>query len=389
MTDHLYHTAPNNQDDPKSTRQPKPDTIRWRFLAMQLTALLMVTFFFALFDLDRKIAAQLFNAKEGFHLRHYPLWVWLYHYGTLPGAVLTLMALVGWGISFWNNRLYAWRRPLLLVVLTAVIGSGLLVNGILKQYWGRPRPNQTVEFGGYWQYRGIFPPGLPGKGSSFPCGHCAMGFVFIALWGCRRLNKPIAVGGVVTGIALGGLLSAARVIQGAHFVSDTLWSLGLMTLTATVFDDLLIRRPERKRDPGIRIQKSWVLVITAAAVVLLLMGYMTRRPYYESDRYPLALDGNLTQIDIRFNEDPVRLNILYGNQDQGWLQVDTRGLGWINADTRLEMASLRNTQTLQFNLHMTVRSYFDELDHTLTLTLPRAFKNQIEVRLNGTHRLAR
>jgi hypothetical protein len=154
-------------------------------------------------------------------------------------------------------------------------------------------------------------------------------------------------------------------------------------------DDLLIRRPERKRDLGILTQKSWVLAITAVAVVLILMGYMTRRPYYESDRYPLALDGNPTQIDIRFNENPVRLKISYSHQNQGWLQVDTRGLGWINADTRLEMTSLRNTQTLQFNLHMTVRSYFDELDHSLTLTLPRAFKNKIEVSLNGVPRLAR
>src|SRR6478672_12010674 len=45
-------------------------------------------------------------------------------------------------------------------VPTLVLGPGLLVNGVLKEHWARPRPGAVVEFGGtlpfmpWWDPRG-------------------------------------------------------------------------------------------------------------------------------------------------------------------------------------------------------------------------------------------
>ncbi|HBH49073.1 MAG TPA: PAP2 family protein, partial [Bacteroidales bacterium] len=40
------------------------------------------------------------------------------------------------------------RRWALMMILTIVLGPGLLVNATFKDNWGRPRPNEIVEFGG-------------------------------------------------------------------------------------------------------------------------------------------------------------------------------------------------------------------------------------------------
>lgn len=383
MTENSDNPLPTDSSASHPSKQDPAAAPDWRILAWQLAALLSLTLLFYLFDLDRKISGYFFNPEEGFYLRNKPLWQWLYHYGTLPGVVLTISALLVWGGSFWVKRLNPWRRPCLLVVLTAVIAAGLLVNAVLKQYWGRPRPNQTTEYGGYWNYQHVFPPGPPGKGSSFPCGHCAMGFVFVSMWGFRRQSKALAIGGVITGITLGVALSATRVIQGAHFVSDTIWSLGLVMMTVTALYNGLVHRPAGR--PRSRTQKRKVptLVLTAIALFVIVTGFLTRRPYYDSNRYRLDLTPAVQKIDLMFNATPVRLNIAYVDTPDGWLQVDTRGLGWINADTRLGHQARLTNSHLTLTLAMTMRSYFDELDHTLTLTIPRALKGAVDVSLNG------
>lgn len=384
MVGNSYHNVPNKQSLSRFLKEPQSNLIRWRFLALQLAVLLLLSLLFVLFDLDRKIAGYLFRPKIGFYLRHQPLWVWMYQYGTMPGAVLALVTLVVWAASFWVERLKAWRRPCLLVVLTIVISAGLLVNAVFKHYWGRPRPNQTIEFGGYWEYRNIFPPGQSGKGRSFPCGHCAMGFVFLSMWGFRRQSKSLAVGGALTGVVLGGLLSATRVVQGGHFVSDTLWSLGIVTMTTTVLYDLIMRRSPK---PGGVVQspkrKLVILTVTLMSLVLMTLGYLTRRPYFDTNLYRFDLNAAIHRIDIHFNADPVRLKVIYTDGGKGRVQVDTKGLGWISADTALAYGTRLKDSTLQMKIDVTVRSYFDELDHTVIVMLPNSTKGKMAISLNG------
>ncbi|PWB64999.1 MAG: PAP2 family protein, partial [Deltaproteobacteria bacterium] len=38
------------------------------------------------------------------------------------------------------------------LLLCVIIGPGLIINGILKDHWGRPRPRQIVEFAGRMEY---------------------------------------------------------------------------------------------------------------------------------------------------------------------------------------------------------------------------------------------
>src|SRR5947209_14357959 len=62
-------------------------------------------------------------------------------------------------LAYVSARLYARKRlvptgrNLAFLALTLALGPGLLVNGIIKEHSHRPRPFQTQEFGGPWQFR--------------------------------------------------------------------------------------------------------------------------------------------------------------------------------------------------------------------------------------------
>ncbi len=358
----------------------------WYLAALQMAALLLVTVLLELFDVDRRLAAHFYRAGRGWYLAKAPVWVWLYAYGTIPGLILTLGALAGWSAGFFVPYLKSWRKPCLLVVLTAMIAAGLLVNAVLKQYWGRPRPSQTTEFGGKWDYRPIFPPGPPGKGASFPCGHCTMGFVFLAMAGFRRQSKTLAVSGVATGMALGVILSVGRMVQGAHFLSDTIWSLGIVAITITILYVYLAPFSGEDRQvsgPAVsRSRRFWISTAALAGALIIAAGFFTRRPYHNTKDYPLVLEPAVEVVDIRINANPEHVAVRYDDRQAGRLQVDVHGFGWMNFDYHLGFDTHTEGRTLYAIVDVKARSYFAELDHALTLTLPRNTDHRLAVRVN-------
>lgn len=117
------------------------------------------------------------------------------------------------------------------------LGPGLLVNGILKQHWHRPRPRAVVEFGGDMTFTPAWTMAGDCLGNcSFVSGETAGAITLaLVLWliAARR-----AAGGLR--LALGALLGLAalaagglRVAGGGHFLSDVVfaWLLcGALTL---------------------------------------------------------------------------------------------------------------------------------------------------------------
>lgn len=355
----------------------------WMLLGLQIAFLMAVSIAIAVLDLDRTIAGRFFSADNGWFLARKPLWAWLHHYGTIPGLVMTLAALIGWGSGHFVPALASLRRPCMVVALTSIIAAGLLVNAVFKPYWGRPRPDQTIEFGGQWHYRHILPPGMPGKGTSFPCGHCTMGFVFLSMAAFHRRNKLLAYGGIGAGIVLGTLLSAARVVQGAHFLSDTLWSFGFITITATLLCMLPSRRwvePRLAHQRGGLLGRRWWMLLMAIAILgLVATGFLTRRPFYKRKDYGFDLTKEIKQIEITINADPERVNLRHAAVSSPRLCVEVHGYGWVKFNFHMRFEAIARVDTLRLILHSDPRSYFAELDHALTLILPLHFKDRITV----------
>ena len=179
------------------------------------------------------------------YLKHAIPWGWLYRYGELPAYVMAIGAAL---VLLGSLRRIAWRqyrRHCLLLVLAVALGPGVLVNGLLKPLWGRPRPRHIEQFAGPQLYRPWWRPGGPGAGESFPAGHAAMGYTLIAgailVPGHRHIwRRRLLLGGV---LGYGTLMGMARVVQGGHFASDVVWSGFLMCLTVGVLHKALSVRP--------------------------------------------------------------------------------------------------------------------------------------------------
>jgi lipid A 4'-phosphatase len=119
-------------------------------------------------------------------------------------------------------------RSVVFLALTLVLGPGLLVNGVLKEHWARPRPGAVVEFGGALPFMPWWDPrGGCDQNCSFVSGETSG-----ATW---SVAPALLVPGAARVVALGaaGIFTIAiatlRVAFGGHFASDVIFAV-LLTL---------------------------------------------------------------------------------------------------------------------------------------------------------------
>jgi membrane-associated PAP2 superfamily phosphatase len=199
-------------------------------IPVTLLAGLTVPFFTG--DLDLAVSARFYVPGVGWPTGGEAPWKTLYDYGVLPAWIIALSALVVFLASFGSARARPHRRAMVFLVLAMVIGPGVIVNDVFKEQWGRPRPKDVVEFGGTRAYVHPWVKSPRENGNSFVSGHAATGFYLLTPWFLLRRRRPQqALVWLVAGIAYGALVGAARITQGAHFLSDVLWSLGFVYLT--------------------------------------------------------------------------------------------------------------------------------------------------------------
>lgn len=200
-------------------------------IPLMITIILTALFYFSNWDIE--LERGLYSASEGWFLKDNHPWDWLYDYGTWPGFVLAGTALV---VGIGSYRRPAWqkyRKECWVIVLTLAIGSGLIVNAGLKEFWGRPRPRQISEFGGTYSFLPVLVPGIPGQGNSFPSGHASMAFYWMSPFFILRYRWPwIARFFLGLGLGYGILMGTARMVQGGHFASDVLWAWVIMYFTS-------------------------------------------------------------------------------------------------------------------------------------------------------------
>lgn len=131
------------------------------------------------------------------------------------------------------------NRQIEQLLLVAVFASlavwfALQVNGAMKEYWGRVRPyelNKAQSDFTSW----LHPNGANGH-KSFPSGHTMAGTTFIVLsWFVSETKRKYVW---TMGIAYGAIMGLSRVIIGAHFMSDVVFSFFLTALIYFVMREL-------------------------------------------------------------------------------------------------------------------------------------------------------
>ncbi len=139
----------------------------------------------------------------------------------LIGLALILLAIV----SFVRKKptLGLNTKACVFLFLGLVLGPGIIVNGVFKDHWGRARPAEVTEFGGAAHFSpALVPANQCDRNCSFVSGDGAFGFFLPALAYVVPLVRSRRV--FWGGMALGATFSIARVMAGAHFLSDTLFA---------------------------------------------------------------------------------------------------------------------------------------------------------------------
>lgn len=215
-----------------------------------------------------------------------------------------------------------------------------------------------------------------------------MGFTLVALFFVHRRSKLIAYAGGGTGILLGGALSMTRIVQGAHFLTDTLWSLGINLIVAAALYYLVLAIPAGKGHSGETSAKKRPRVgLIAGLVVCLLLAvgaFATRRPFYESYTHPIALTPEIKTLIVRLNADPERFNVGFRESGPAQVRLDSHGFGWMSFDHRVSYVAARAGQTLMLDYRVNPVSYFAELYHAIDLQLPVQYRGRLDIRLESS-----
>lgn len=108
-------------------------------------------------------------------------------------------------------------------ILTVGLGSGLTVNYVFKENFGRARPMTTKDFGGTKNFSG--PLAISNQcqhNCSFSSGHAAMGYSLtsLAYIFCHIYFTRI----YSIALIFGSLVGFSRILMGAHFLSDVITS---------------------------------------------------------------------------------------------------------------------------------------------------------------------
>lgn len=200
-------------------------------LWLPIPLLVAATAVIGLCDGDMRLARH-FSHGQDWPQAQLALWRLLYDFGNVPALLVGgLGALILLRLPFRRPSLFEWQTSMLLA-LSLALGPGLLINGILKPLTKRPRPNQVAQFGGTHDYIPVLAIGSCPDHKSFPCGHASMGFFLLTpLFAIYRRHPRWAWGFLVLGLAYGTLMGMARLVAGRHFLSDVLWSGGIVYLS--------------------------------------------------------------------------------------------------------------------------------------------------------------
>ena len=188
-------------------------------------------FFYFFPEVDLYVARLFYDETTGFYMNETPLVQITYDiFKHMPKLLLPLMLvflLLGVKSSYCKIR----RHLCLFALVSLLVGPGIIVHNVFKDQWDRARPRHLVEFGGDKQFTPAWViSDQCDRNCSFVSGHAAMGFYFMILgWlmGSRRW--------FYIGLAIGAGVGMIRVLQGGHFLSDSIlagfmvyWTIWLM-----------------------------------------------------------------------------------------------------------------------------------------------------------------
>ena len=116
---------------------------------------------------------------------------------------------------------------IIFIWVSGAITMLLIVNVILKNMWGRVRPNDISYFDGVYNFTPWYKiSNTCASNCSFVSGDSSVGFLLIIFYFLTKKNTYLYLG-----LIFGSVLGFIRIIAGGHFFSDIIFSQIVVTIT--------------------------------------------------------------------------------------------------------------------------------------------------------------
>lgn len=185
--------------------------------------------------LDLKVSGLFYKPDQGFFLSNSLLLIGAHlmaYYGA-RGLALFLAAAAGFAFIRQRSLFEMDGKAWLFLFLALIIGPGLIANVGFKDHWGRARPREVTEFGGSSAFSSaLSPQPFARKNGSFVSGDGAFGFFLPSFCYVVPTSRSRRV--FWSTLGLGSFLAFARVLMGAHFLSDVLCAALFMLASSTL-----------------------------------------------------------------------------------------------------------------------------------------------------------
>jgi len=183
-------------------------------------------------------------ATRQFPLTFNPVISWLRDQAVLVtiAFMACLLTSVGLKVILPERRMLIPGRAVIFLLLTFALGPGLLVNGILKEYWSRPRPAEVVEFGGD---KAFMPWWDPRGGCDQNCSFVS-GETSTATWALAPavlVPGPLGVAAIGAAVTYAFGMGAMRFVVGGHFFTDLAFAILFTSLLIWIVHGLIYRWP--------------------------------------------------------------------------------------------------------------------------------------------------
>lgn len=214
-------------------------------VSVSLSCVVVATVVFLLFPgLDLWVAEAFHQAGQGFPLSRDPGLRALRESSDIVLAVLLtgLIGRLGWLLARSGASVLVSARRSIFLLAALALGPGLVVNGMLKAWWGRPRPVMVDQFGGDAPYQRVW------QVSDWCASNCSFvsGEASSAAWlvACLVLvparYRAVAVPPT---LAYALALSVNRLAFGGHFLSDVVLSWAISALIFALLYRVMVSAP--------------------------------------------------------------------------------------------------------------------------------------------------
>jgi len=174
--------------------------------------------------IDLYVSSLFFDPHQGFYLGELEPFIFMHDYVRWIFFIPFLVLIILYIYQFVTKNEFKKfnKRAIFFVLIFSIVGPGIVTNLIIKEHSTRARPINIDYFGSksgkeFTPYYSL--KGKCKKNCSFISGHVAATFIFLAI--AYILKSRLFF---IFSIALLILMAVSRIVQGGHFLSDTIFT---------------------------------------------------------------------------------------------------------------------------------------------------------------------